>query len=242
MKIHIGPIFEEIRTQCPHPYHNMRHTFEVVERIRELTTQVTPPLLTEEVDLLIWAATFHDYGHCGQTIRQMCEREVPRRDLSNEEYAATVAVELLHSVYNGEQLAKLRNLILATSFGQTNPQFQYYRPYGPETLLEKLLALADIGGFVNGLEAWVEESVRVLQESDISDFPTDFESWLKNRQGFVEYVRGTLQKLEHHLKPTYYRQLTEQIDEIALGVENGLKGYRSRFDCIRVDRIATMST
>lgn len=233
-------ILAEIENQCLYPYHNVGHTREVIERVTELATHVTPPLSAEDVDLITRAATFHDYGHCGQTIRQTCPREVARRDLSNEEYAAEVAAERLSSVYNDGQLAQLRNLILATSFGQANPQFQFYRPYKPETLLEKTLALADIGGFINGFAAWVAESLRVLQEADMSGLPTDFESWQKGRRGFLGYIRGKLQELELHLEPAYYSQLIAKLDHLAHGVDNELESYRSQFDRVRAERFIVL--
>ena len=236
----LAGIFVEIEAQCPHPYHKAGHTREVLERVTELAVHVVPPLVDSQAVILKEAALFHDYGHCGQTIRQTCSRDVPRRDLSNEEYAAEIAVERFRDVYDDWYLTELRSLILATSFGQANPQFQFYRPYKPETLLQKLLALADIGGFVNGFKAWVEESLRVLQEADMSGLPADFESWQKGRRGFVGYIRSKLQELEPNLDPAYYRQLTTKLNEVARGVDNELEAYRSQFDRVRADRLAAL--
>ena len=162
---------------------------------------------------------------------------MPRPDLSNEEYAALVAVNESESLYNAEQLAELRQLILATSFGQADPQFMYYRPYKPETLSEKLLCLADIGGFINGFHPWATESLLVLQEADLNGLPKDFETWQEGRRGFVKYIRTKLDDLSPKFTPEYYGKLVKQLDAVLLGVNTELQMYRNQFASVKANRI-----
>lgn len=170
----------------------------------------------EEKSLLVEAALRHDDGHIGNTYRQ----EKATDNLSNEEYAVVLLREDLQGLLSKEQLKYMEDNILATSFGQgditklSKGKENYYRPYKPETDSEKLLAFADVSGFVNGWQDWVDESLRLLQESP-QNTPADIDAWIKNREGFVNfYISPLLQSIKHLLKQEYFEQLEKDLDVI----------------------------
>jgi len=225
-----------------HPYHNVHHTKQVIVRFITFAQEVVPSLTEEDMDVGIMAALFHDYGHCGQTIRQTCPNYVPRRDLSNEEYAAECAALWLKDDFNEEQLKKLQGLILATSFGQNNPAFQFHRTYEPETHCERVLALADIGGFYDGFKPWMEESLRVLQEADTSAIPADFASWQKNRCGFLSYIEGKLKEMESNFKSRGYLELLCRLQDILASMEKRAEEFKEQFETVRARRLADLQS
>ena len=122
----------------------------MVQQARELARAARlDPICAQILEL---AALFHDYGHAGNTYRQLVPTAL-RSDLSNEEYSALRADEIVGERLNVQQRVALQGLILATSFGQANLERipepireTAYRPYQPTTKLEMLLAFADVAG------------------------------------------------------------------------------------------------
>ncbi|GEM_PF-1888108 len=229
-------VLAEIALQCPFPYHNRRHTEEVIERVSVLASHAQPRLETEETDLLKLAALFHDYGHSGRTIRQT-SLSASRPDLSNEEFAAEEARVRLSKDLTAEQLEVVKNLILATSFGQADAKSVYYRPYQPKTLLEKLLALADIGGFQKPFEEWVEESFRVLQEADPATIPPTFERWLETRYGFLNYCLAKVTEVSEHLDSDYASYLSAKPRALVVTLQKSGELFHERFEKVRRERM-----
>ena len=232
-------VLAEIAIQCPHPYHKRRHTEEVIERVTALASYVRPPLGGQDMELVQLAALFHDYGHCGKTIRQTCAG-ASRTDLSNEEFAAEEAQRRLSGDLTPEQLDMVKNLILATSFGQADPAFAYHRSYKPVTLLEKLLAFADIASFQKPFEEWMDENLRVLQEADPATIPATFEAWLKTRHGFLGYCRAKLLELEPNIDPPHAINLRSKLDMLCFDLEDSTEPFLARFEAVRDERLAAV--
>src|SRR5882724_10745562 len=98
------------------PYHNDRHVMDVVAWADEASGHIVP-LLTEEAreDLLL-AALYHDAGHCGKALRNICSGEVPFKNLSNEQYAVLIMNrDLAHLPV--KRLNCIAGMILSTTFG-----------------------------------------------------------------------------------------------------------------------------
>lgn len=231
-------VLSEIAQQCPWPHHNRRYTEEVVERVTELAHHVRPPLGERDVELLGLAALFHGFGHCGRTIRQTCPG-ASHTNMSNEEFAALEAERQLSSKLDSHELTVVKRMILATSFGQNNPTFAYYRPYEPVTLLEKLLAFADIAGFQKSFEEWMDESFRVMQEADPATVPETFEAWLKTRNGFLGYCRVKLDKIVPALDPDYASCLSSKLYTMVFALTDGSEAFRGHFEAVRISRRGT---
>ena len=141
---------------------------------------------------------------------------------------------LLDDGYDPIHICQVKRLILATSFGQSNPESPHFRAYKPETLPEKVLAFADIAGFMKDFEGWMEENLCVLQEADpetVRDM--SFEQWLAGRQNFLAYCRLKLNELEVYLGQQYFKQMHTQIDGHVARLADGAEIYRDRFCAIR---------
>ncbi|MDO8648216.1 MAG: HD domain-containing protein [Candidatus Peregrinibacteria bacterium] len=203
-------------------YHNDQHTREVIARVKNLASH--SKLSPQQQKLLVLAALFHDYGHAGQTIRQTSpKKDIHGEDLSNEEFAARKAREKLGASLSVGQIIRLQEMILRTSFGQNVQGSPHYRDYAPKEDQDTLLALADVGAFMEkSFEQWVEESLRVLVES--AALPQDFAAWKKNRTGFLGgYVRSKLEAVKHQLDEKYYQELAEKLNAMIQKIDTELE-------------------
>lgn len=137
-------ILAEIEVQSGNnQYHNHHHTFAVEDRFVFLSQFAS--LTPNEVQQGRFIGLFHDYGHPGKTIRQTVSENIPRKDLSNEEFASLVAHEKLSFFgLHDEEITFVQNGVLGTTFGQM--QGEYARPYKPLGKVGKLIGLADVGG------------------------------------------------------------------------------------------------
>ncbi len=98
-------------------------------------------------------------------------------------------------------------------------------------MCEKILVLADVGGFLKPFGEWVAESLLVLAEAPLSALPADFEAWRKNRKGFLDgYVRSLLNAVLPHLDPEYRAKLKLSLDEAVQKVETELDAYKEAFE------------
>jgi len=198
------------------PYHNKQHAEEVVQATETLLDNLASPNLFSETEklLLIECAWRHDDGHFGSAYRQ----EVVDDGLSNEEYAVTLLEQDLQGRLDEESLKFMKDNILATSFGQNDVsklpkgKQHYFRPYKPGTDSQKLLALADVGGFTKGWNGWVDEGPRLLEESPQKSL-FDLDAWLRYEERFVDfYISPLLDSTKHLLKPEYFKQLRQDLD------------------------------
>jgi hypothetical protein len=165
---------KEIDSVRKNPYHNAEHAIEVLGRARKLMEKIILPLSRRQIVEL--SALFHDYDHCGRTHRFEPD------GLSNEEYACLHADKYAKSIgFSVHQRILVQGLIIGTTFG--NPQI------GPKTELEKLLAIADVGGFEKSFEKWIEDSANVLKEVPIEKRPASAVEWLNNALNFINWIK-----------------------------------------------------
>ncbi len=161
-------------------YHNAEHASEVINRVKAIFARDNG--IKPNVQRLIRiAAAFHDLGHSGKTLRKAAD------GLSNEEYAAVLADQWIVDTkikLSVNQRVKLYALIIGTTFGN--------HAIKPETKAEQILAIADIGGFVNSWEWWVKESALVLKEISKSQRPKTMEEWLNGRLAFLDHIDARL--------------------------------------------------
>ena len=181
-------------------YHNWLHAVRVVERIALLIADID----VRYPQLILVAAAWHDAHHCGKTHRCEATGNCPSKELSNEEYAANACESYLRKYMpelTEEQIQFVRELILATSFGQdclpkSDPR---YRPYVPETLEQKLLAFADISNFLESYRTWEEFSLGL--RSEIGNFEQSFTEWISNELTFLGYCGTRINEIQDLVSP-----------------------------------------
>ncbi|MFH0874048.1 MAG: hypothetical protein V1846_04410 [Candidatus Komeilibacteria bacterium] len=209
--------------ELDHPYHNKQHAEEVQANVKKFLDNLSDnTLLTEkEKAMLLECALRHDDGHSGNTYRQ----DTLDDGLSNEEYAVKLLGEDTHGLLPDDDLRFMRDNILATSFGQSDKaklpdnKKTYYRDYGPKTPAQKLLALADVSGFIKGWDGWIDESMRLLEESP-QNSPANMTDWIVNRHGFIKYhVEPLLKSVQDFLKPEFFNQLEKNLANISTRIE-----------------------
>ena len=149
-----------------------------------------PSIDPVECALTIHAAIGHDFGHPGEAIRQASRQDIPRKDISNEEYALnqTLALAERYGLHLDAALKqKLGYLILSTTYGQDDPEFEHYRAYRPETPAQKVLAFADVGGINKPFAEWIYESLAVDIENRVNLATVDPVEFLSGRLRFTAY-------------------------------------------------------
>lgn len=162
-------------------YHNADHLKEVVSRTDNLLSQLQG-IEPGARQLMLIAAAFHDFGHPGKS-----KRDEPD-GFSSEEYSAQFADQFAETLgLSVRQRVELYGLIIGTTFGSKNIK--------PETRNEKLLAIADIGGFTKKWDEWVIESADVLMEEDDASWPKDVKEWLEKRLLFIKHIQTRLDEL-----------------------------------------------
>jgi hypothetical protein len=200
-------------------YHNLQHSQEVSQTLKifldHLATN-TAPINKKEKLLLLECALRHDDGHSGSTYRQ----DIAGGDLSNEEYAVKLLKQDLEQYLSAEDIKFMENHILATSFGQNNKDTlpedkqSYYRQYKPETDSQKLLALADVSGFIKGWDEWANQGFRLLEESP-QNTPPNIDTWIINGENFLNYyVSPLLASVRDALDSEYFNELEKSLNLI----------------------------
>ena len=232
----VGRVLQDL-SQLPHAYHNVEHTRTVLGRVEKLASQSS--LDASQTRMVQLAALFHDYGHAGQTFRQEVIG-VDRSDLSNEEYAAIIADEMLGEYLSVPQRVQLQGLILATTFGQQNaaaiPDASYLRDYTPTTSLEKLLSFADINSLEDSMSDWMRENFAVLEESATIPITQSFDDYLEGRLKFLDYMKSKLESVESMLTEEYRNVLAEALEARVEALNDYLskesvekQGYRQQY-------------
>lgn len=194
------PALLERLEKLPHAYHNKKHAEEVVQNMRDLLNNLAKPDLFTDIEkaLLVECAWRHDDGHAGHKDRQ----DIADDGLINEEYAVKLLNDELLVKLDAKYLEFMEENILATAVG---PGDQNNR----ETPAHKLLALADVGGFTKSFEEWVDDGMRLLDETP----PVPFD-WIAQREKFVDYLTTLLDSCEKLLKPVYFSWLKAYLDDI----------------------------
>jgi hypothetical protein len=173
-----------------HDYHNDMHALTVMRRVARLCDSLQDPVTDAERQLLQIAALMHDYGHAGRLERNLAEH-AERPDLSNEEYSALKADEFFGRHLSLDQRLRLQGLILATSYYFATKNAAARAPvYLAYTNSEKVLALADLGTFEEGVDRWVEDSFKVLSETPFERRPSSMSLFFDQ----LDAVTGEIEK------------------------------------------------
>ncbi|MBI4175080.1 hypothetical protein HY523_00510, partial [Candidatus Berkelbacteria bacterium] len=244
-------ILDTIRRESgTNPYHNEAHTLEVERRFAELAAHAQLSPAADQFGRL--SALLHDYGHIGQTLRQNGPEDTDLKTISNEEYAAVRAGELLtrhlgEVHLKPEQIQELVTFVqfnvLGTTFGQ-GPTSPYPRPYKSRGDVGQILALADIGGFMEGFKPWMDQAMNVYREMAPATFPKDFSAMLQAQRGFLNYIESELHKVAPLLDEAYVSGLRLQIAshrrELLDG--NAVEQYREPFEVILAEKFPSADT
>lgn len=214
-------ILENRLEKLDNKYHNKKHAENVATNLKTLLTNLeNPNLFTEREKLLLEeCALRHDDGHSGNPFRQDVSNDFFDEDLSNEEYAAILAVEDFQGKLADEDINFIVAHILPTAFGQNDESSflkgkkHYYRSYKPESDSQRLLALADVLGFMNGWDNWVEDSFNLCKESK-QNMPNNVDEWIKRQKGFIVYIDSLLKSVESLFKKEYFTKLTQELDSM----------------------------
>jgi hypothetical protein len=213
----LADLISEVLSEYPiWPYHSRTHIESVLARVERLAFHAG--LDAYDTQILKLGALFHDYDHCGFTLRQV----IQGGDWSNEEVSAYLTDLRVSSLLTVRQRVILQGLILATAFGQRDeaglkekyPTLDLVREYRPFTDLERLLAFAD----VNQLEGTDEERMRddlsVLRESLRHAPAPSFERYVAGRAAFLAYLATKVADVKPLLSEEYGDHL-ERCLEIA---------------------------
>lgn len=172
-------IYNEIKTldkKKKLAYHNLNHTLSVVKRVRSLLKKTK--WQESEKQLVLIAAMFHDYQHGYMAYTR-------NKDFSNEEKSAIQADLFAKKVgLTLSQRVQLYGMIISTTFSQPSIY--------PQTKYEKLLVMADLGGFINTNREWLIESLNVILEIPLKKRPTSIREWLQFQNNFLGYVKKHL--------------------------------------------------
>lgn len=144
-------------------YHNGDHDRQVVDRVARLLKMTRPRVSTQAAEAVVVAATFHDVHHPGGPAKlreddglsyeQYSQRAADAEALDPESVKQIIGIE---KVFTLEQRSILASAIIGTTFGDP-----MVKPY---TQVERIMRLADIGGYMEDREEWIEQSIEVANE------------------------------------------------------------------------------
>lgn len=198
----------------PNAYHNAEHDRQVVERVAMLIkiskpSEQHPRVSQEEAEVLIFAAVYHDVDHPGGPALLR-----PEDGKSYEQHAVEIADEFarneadvlaaigIEKKFSLRQRAMLASAMIGTTFGDMYVQ--------PQTYIERVMKVADLGGYMNDAAEWIDQSIEVADEYcnlDVLDrggeeeLPKTFllswllkpnldaavTEWIKGQRGFITY-------------------------------------------------------
>ncbi|MBF0433707.1 MAG: HD domain-containing protein [Fibrobacteria bacterium] len=159
------------------PYHNVKHSRSVFNRVVQLTRG--SDLARSDIQLIKLAALFHDYVHGFSFSHSKLKH------LSFEEQSAVYADKYGKKIgLSTRQRIVVYGLIISTTFSKPH--------INPDTRLEKILVIADLGGFINSSKDWLLESWQVTQEIPFSHRPGNLKQWLREQERFLDYVKMRL--------------------------------------------------
>ena len=167
-------VYQEILAKLPEhlTYHNLDHTTYVIEKAIFLATELK--VSSNDLHLLKLAALFHDTGFIDN----------PK---DHEEKGCKIAKGYLEEAYTQEELKKIYGMIMATKI-----------PQSPTTLLENILADADLEYLGTGLFEKIGETLF----EELKHFNPDF-----TEQAWDELQLVFMQK--HHFHTEYCQKHRE---------------------------------
>ncbi len=158
---HIEARVRELYQQHPNPkliYHNLDHTINVVERMKEIAAHYH---LDENDMLVLYTATwFHDTGYL-------------LTDEEHEQKSCELMREMMHNYSNDELfLNQVEDCIMATK-----------HPQNPKTLLQQIICDADT--YHVGTKNFKEINKLVRREFELKDGYVDKQKWMKETVQFM---------------------------------------------------------
>lgn len=201
----------EVGKDNQHAYHNAEHTRQVIDRVEQLikASQIKPT--RDGARALFIAAAYHDAEHPG-----VARRPHPQ-DFSVEQHSAGLADAYAREHgFSLRQRVETNTAIIGTSFWDGKIQ--------PVTELEQALQLADLGGYMEGLPDWLEQSLGVAAENATlvpspkfveawlhePDFDKAVQQWLVGQEAFIKYIL----RPAHDRYQQHYIQRTEPGAEV----------------------------
>jgi hypothetical protein len=207
-------------TPLTKPYHDAAHSRAVAERFRRYLAAAGAGEALQKVGFL--AGLLYDAGHPGERYREDAP-DVDHPELSNEEYAAALAVERLQAVLNTSQLAWIYGVIAATSFGQKpgkdpavnavlKAREHLVRPYGPVTPHQLLLHFADINstGGSAGFEEFMARGAKLRREmargAQLTWHWSDRLGYARSQAGFLSYIMMIAENAVRHFSESGFAE------------------------------------
>ncbi len=144
-------------------YHNAEHDRQAVDRVARLLKITHPRVSTQVAEAIIVAATYHDVLHPGgpAKLREGDGLSYEQRSLiaadavaQNSENIEEVIGE--SKTFTLEQRVMVASAIIGTTFGDP-----MVKPY---TQVERIMKLADIGGYMEDRKEWIDQSIEVANE------------------------------------------------------------------------------
>ncbi len=168
-------------------YHNLQHTINVVNAVKEICVQ--EELKAEEVELLKVAAWFHDMGY---------DQGAQDHEIRSGEYARRF---LEQSGYSKEYIETVQRCILATKY-----------PQKPNTLLEEIICDADLSHL--GKDIYWDRCGKVRQElALVKDLIMNEQEWIDFELEFMQnhqFQTKVGQGLYDKHKQKHIKQLIKQ--------------------------------
>lgn len=186
-EVYVQDFFEK-HISNKYAFHNLQHTKNVVNAVKEISTQYED-ITEEELTILQLAAWFHDMGY----------DEGPKDHESRSVVYATNFLEK-HKVSSTE-IEEIIGCIMATKF-----------PQSPKNYLQEILADADLSHL--GKDIYWDRCGKVRQEMAlVSEVIMDEQEWLDFEIGFLKkhsYHSEAAQGLYEKCKLKHIKQLVKQ--------------------------------
>lgn len=196
-EVHIRQFFNK-RIPPDYVFHDLQHTMSVVESVGEIGEGFQ--LTEEEMEILQFAAWFHDLGY-------------DQGPQGHEERGASYAREFLEAnAYPEERIQEIERCILGTKF-----------PQKPETKLERILCDADLSHL--GKRTYWDRCARIQQEMFITrNIKMTQQEWLDFEMNFLDqhnYHTEVASQLYNKRKQKHYRQLEKQKRQVEAALQAG---------------------
>ncbi len=186
-EIYVRDFFEK-HISNKYAFHNLQHTINVVNAVKEITAQYEN-ITQEELELLHLAAWFHDMGY---------NKGPQDHESRSVEYAAKFLEK--HNVPTTD-IEVITGCIMATKF-----------PQSPQNYLQEILADADLSHL--GKDIYWDRCGKVRQEMAlVSDVIMDEQEWLDFEIDFLKkhsYHSEAAQQLYQKRKLKHIKQLVKQ--------------------------------
>lgn len=191
---HVENLFEN-KTHSSLKYHNFKHTLNVVKHAEILATEEN--LNTDETEILLLAAWFHDTGYLTQ--------KEDHEKISCEE--AKIFLDKQH--YSSEKINEVCQTIMATRY-----------PQKPESHLQKILCDADLSNV--GSKNYFKRSKRLRKELELLDSKFYEEcDWLKFEMNFLtqhQFHTNAALKLYNQTKAENLAMIEQKSDKIQISL------------------------